>query len=142
MLKHVRAGDVVLCHSMDRMARNLVDLRKLIDDLTGRGVAVEFVKERLTFTGQDSPMANLLLSVLGGVAEFERATIRERRMEGVAIAKAAGRYRGGVQKLKAEQVEALRARVAVGVPIAKAAREFNISRQSVYTYLKPCETAA
>ncbi len=70
-------------HSMDRLARNLDDLRRLVRQLTGKGVQITFVKEALTFTGEDSPMATLLLSVLGGFAEFERALIRERQREGI-----------------------------------------------------------
>jgi DNA invertase Pin-like site-specific DNA recombinase len=75
----VREGDTVICHSMDRLGRNLDDLRKLVLGMTERGVQVHFVKESLTFTGQDSPMANLLLSVMGAFAEFERELIRERQ---------------------------------------------------------------
>ncbi len=71
-LEFCREGDTLVVHSMDRLARNLTDLRLLVKDLTNRGVAVQFVKESLTFTGEDSPMANLLLSMLGAVAEFER----------------------------------------------------------------------
>ena len=68
-----------MVHSMDRLARNLDDLRRIVQDLTRRGVRVEFVKEGLTFTGEDSPMANLMLSVMGAFAEFERALLRERQ---------------------------------------------------------------
>ena len=71
-LDYVREGDVLVVHSMDRLARNLDDLRKIVLDLTKRGVHVQFVKESLIFTGEDSPMSNLLLSMLGAVAEFER----------------------------------------------------------------------
>jgi DNA invertase Pin-like site-specific DNA recombinase len=78
---------------MDRLARNLDDLRRIVLDLTRRGVRVEFIKEHLTFTGEDSPMANLMLSVMGAFAEFERALIRERQREGIAIAKLRGAYR-------------------------------------------------
>jgi hypothetical protein len=66
---------------MDRLARNLEDLRRLVRELTSRGVRVEFVKERLVFSGEDAPIATLLLSVLGAFAEFERALIRERQLE-------------------------------------------------------------
>ena len=72
MLAFVRDGDAVIVHSMDRLARNLDDLRRIVRTLTGKGVRVEFVKENLTFTGEDSPMATLLLSVMGAFAEFER----------------------------------------------------------------------
>ncbi len=79
-------------HSMDRLARNLDDLRRLVQKLTQRGVRIEFVKECLKFTGEDSPMANLMLSVMKAFAEFERALIRERQREGIALAKQRGAY--------------------------------------------------
>lgn len=90
MLQFVREGDTVVVHSMDRLARNLDDLRATVRDLTARGVRVEFVKEQLTFTGDDTAMATLLLSVMGAFAEFERALIRERQREGIALAKQRG----------------------------------------------------
>ena len=86
LMTFVRAGDTVVVHSMDRLARNLDDLRQIVQTLTRRGIRIEFVKEHLAFTGEDSPMANLMLSVMGAFAEFERALIRERQREGIAIA--------------------------------------------------------
>ena len=139
MIAFVRAGDTVLVHSMDRLARNLDDLRRLVRTLTGKGVRVEFVKESLTFTGEDSPMATLLLSVLGAFAEFERALIRERQAEGIALAKARGAYKGRKRSLIPAQVSALQARVAAGESKASLAREFGISRQTLYQYLRPPE---
>ena len=68
-MEFCREGDTLLVHSMDRLARNLTDLRMLVRQLTERGVAVQFQKEALTFTGEDSPMANLLLPMLGAAAE-------------------------------------------------------------------------
>jgi DNA invertase Pin-like site-specific DNA recombinase len=135
MLAYVRDGDTVIVHSMDRLARNLDDLRRLVRELTGRGVAVRFVNEQLTFTAEDAPMATLLLSVLGAFAEFERALIRERQLEGIALAKARGAYKGRKPSLSADQAEALRARAAAGEPKAGLAREFGISRQTLYSYL-------
>ena len=87
LLSFAREGDTVVVHSMDRLARNLDDLRRLVQTLTKRGIRIEFVKECLSFTGEDSPMANLLLSVMGAFAEFERALIGERQREGIALAK-------------------------------------------------------
>ncbi|ELT44821.1 Resolvase domain protein [Arthrobacter nitrophenolicus] len=95
LLRFARDGDTVLVHSMDRLARNLDDLRALVQGLTRRGVRVEFLKENLTFTGEDSPLANLLLSVMGAFAEFERSLIRERQREGIALAKQRGATRAG-----------------------------------------------
>ena len=137
MLAYVRDGDTVIVHSMDRLARNLDDLRRLVRELTGRGVAVQFVKEQLTFTAEDAPTATLLLSVLGAFAEFERALIRERQLEGIALAKARGAYKGRKPSLAPSQAEALRARAAAGEPKAGLAREFGISRQTLYSYLSP-----
>src|ERR1700722_17418443 len=114
MLKHVRKGDVVLCHSMDRMARNLDDLRRIVLGLTSRGVRVEFNKEGLSFTGEDSALSKLLLSVLGALAGFERPLLLERQREGIAIAKAAGRYQGRQPILNDERARELRRRVANG----------------------------
>src|SRR3546814_163856 len=99
MLAFAREGDTVVVHSMDRLARNLDDLRKLVQSLTKRGVRIEFVKESLAFSGEDSPMANLMLSVMGAFAEFERALIRARQREGLAVPRQqhgsrAGRERG------------------------------------------------
>lgn len=135
-LDYVREGDTLVVHSMDRLARNLEDLRSVVRDLTCRGVRVEFVKESLTFTGEDSPMNVLLLSMLGAVAEFERSMILERQREGIAIAKAQGKYKGRKAALNSEQLEELRARRAAGEPVAALAREFGISRQSVYNHTK------
>jgi DNA invertase Pin-like site-specific DNA recombinase len=93
-LDYLRGGDILVVHSMDMLARNLDDLRRIVLGLTSKGVLVEFVKERLTFTGEDSAMSQLLLSVMGAFAEFERSLIRERQREGIALAKKAGVYKG------------------------------------------------
>src|SRR5271166_6632673 len=78
LIGYARDGDTIVVHSMDRLARNVDDLRRLVQQQTKRGVKVQFIKENLTFTGDTSPMANLMLSVLGAVAQFERDLIRER----------------------------------------------------------------
>lgn len=134
-LDYLRAGDTLHIHSLDRLGRNLDDLRRIVGNLTGRGVVVKSHKEGLTFTGEDSPMANLLLSMLGAVAEFERSLILERQREGIAIAKAAGKYAGRKPSLGLEQAAELRRRAGEGVPKAVLARDFKISRETVYRYL-------
>jgi DNA invertase Pin-like site-specific DNA recombinase len=137
-LTYVRQGDCLVVHSMDRLARNLDDLRRIVRDLTGRGVSVEFVKEGQTFTPEGvNPMANLMLSMLGAFAEFERALIRERQREGIAIARKADKYRGRAPALTAERAAELRKRDAEqgGKGRAALAREFSVSRQTLYQYL-------
>jgi DNA invertase Pin-like site-specific DNA recombinase len=136
MLAFVREGDTVVVHSMDRLARNLDDLRRIVQELTRAGICVEFVKEGLVFTGEDSPMANLLLSVMGAFAEFERSLLRERQREGIAMAKQRGVYRGRKKALGPAQAEELRQRAGAGEEKAQLAREFGISRETVYQYIR------
>jgi len=140
LLAFVREGDVLVVHSMDRLARNLGDLRRLVSELTGRGIRIEFLKEGLTFTGEDSPMVKLLLSVMGAFGEFERALIRERQREGIAIARKNGKYKGRKPALTAEKIQDLKERVAAGEKKAVIAREFGISRETLYQYLKASAT--
>ncbi len=135
MIEFVREGDTVFCHSMDRLARNLDDLRLLVKKLTGKGVKVCFVKESLTFTGEDSPMANLLLSVMGAIAEFERQLIKERQREGIAIAKKRGAYAGRKRTLTTAQAAVLLERIAAGESKTKLANELRVSRNTIYMYV-------
>jgi DNA invertase Pin-like site-specific DNA recombinase len=137
LMSFVRSGDTVVVHSMDRLARNLDDLRRIVQTLTSRGVRIEFVKEHLSFTGDDSPMASLMLSVMGAFAEFERALIHERQREGIALAKKRGAYKGGRKKSLSEaEVAKLREQLTTGMSKAQVAREFGISRETLYQYLK------
>lgn len=139
LIGYVRDGDTVVVHSMDRLARNLDDLRKLVYQLTGKQVKVQFLKENLIFSGEDSAMSTLLLSIMGAFAEFERTLIRERQLEGIALAKKRGAYRGRKKSLSEEEVENLKSRVATGERKSSIARDFGISRETLYQYLKPIE---
>jgi DNA invertase Pin-like site-specific DNA recombinase len=145
-LEHLRPGDTLVVHSMDRLARSLADLERTVADLTARGVRVEFVKEGKTFAGGRDPMDTLMLQLLGAFAQFERAMIRERQREGIDKAKAAGVYRGGKPKLTPERVAELRRRDAEAGQRNRAqlARDFGISRETLYAYLraKPEQPAA
>ncbi len=136
LIEYVREGDTVFCHAMDRLARNLDDLRKIVLGLTERGVHVRFEKENLTFTGEDSPMSHLLLSVMGAFAQFERDLIRERQREGIALAKLReGAYVGRKHSLTPAQAKELCRRVALGESKTKLADELSISRQTLYRYV-------
>jgi DNA invertase Pin-like site-specific DNA recombinase len=136
MLRYVRTGDEVRVADMSRLARSLPDLRALVDQIVAKGSSVTFLKENVTFSPDKSDaIATLLLSVLGAIAEFERALIRERQAEGIALAKARGVYKGGQRKIKPEQLEFARERVALGVPKAVVARELGVARQTLYDAL-------
>lgn len=141
MLEWVRENDTVRVASLDRLARSMRDMLALVETLTNKGVTVEFVKENLTFNGRDSAMSKMLLGIFASISEWERATIRERQAEGIALAKARGVYKGRARSLSPEQVESARERVAGGVPKAVVARELGVSRQTLYSALG-CHSSA
>lgn len=137
-LRYVREGDVLACYSIDRLARNLRDLQDLIADLSERGVTVRFIKENMTFGGNNAanPMQTLTLQLLGAFAEFERNLIRERQREGIALVKAKGGKMGRGKAVTPEQEQALKEKLEAGIPKARIAREMGISRQTVYNYAR------
>jgi DNA invertase Pin-like site-specific DNA recombinase len=136
MLAYVRDGDTVIVHSMDRLARNVDDLRQIVKGLTAKQVKVKFIKECLEFTGEDSPMSNLLLSVMGAFAEFERTLIKERQMEGIELAKKRGVYKGRRAALSDDQIILLKEQITLGNNKSELAKEFSISRETLYKYLR------
>lgn len=136
LLAYVREGDTIVVHSMDRLARNVDDLRRIVNEQASRGVTIQFVKENLTFNGEHSPMANLMLTLLGAVAQFERELIKERQREGIALAKKRGAYRGRKKALAAEAASEMIRRAQSGISKAKLAREYGISRETLYQYLR------
>ena len=107
LINYVRDGDVVYVHCMDRLARNLEDLRRIIKAITSKQAQVNFVKEGLEFTSTASPMSQLMLSLMGAFAEFEHGLIRERQLEGIAKAKERGVYERS-RKLTDEQIEKIK----------------------------------
>lgn len=132
-LEFLREDDTLIVHSMDRLARSLKDLLGIVDDLVGRGVAVRFEKNNLTLTADTSdPCSVLMLQMLGAVAQFERAMILERQREGIAIAKAKGVYKGRPPALTDAQVSEVVSRLASGESATDLAREFGVSRATIY----------
>lgn len=136
MLAHVRAGDHLKVHSMDRLSRSLADLEATVKALTDKGVTVSFVSQGMTFTNESSSMNTLMLQMLGAVAQFERSLILERQREGIAIAKANGVYTGRKAALDAAQVAELKTMVGAGVAKTKIAAQLGVSRATVYVYMK------
>jgi len=135
-LRHVRKGDVLHIHSIDRLCRNLTHCLEIIEELAEKGVAVHFVKESLTFSGASDPMGKLMLQMMGAFAEFERSLIHERQAEGIAKAKVAGKYKGRKKALSAGQVAEIKARASKGEGKAALAREYGVSRQTLYAALE------
>ena len=134
-LEYLRANDTLLVVSMDRLARSLVDLHTLVDELSTHGITVTFLQEGQSYSANPSPTGKLLLGMLGAVAEFERSIIRERQAEGIARAKARGVYKGR-KPVPGEKIEQAKKLVSQGVPKARVARDLGISRSSLYKHLE------
>ena len=135
LLEYAREDDVIYCADLSRWGRSLIDIKTTITDLTKRGVTVTFLKENLTFSGNDDPMSNLLLGILSSLSEWERAVIKSRQMEGVKIAQEKGIYKercGRKPTLSEEQMKEVRKRVESGEKRSDVALAFGVSRQTVY----------
>ena len=135
MLDYVREDDVVIVHSMDRLARNLRDLHHVVDHVITQGASMEFITERLTFDGNTNPMGQLLMSLMGAFAEFEFNIFKERQAEGIAIAKRAGKYKGRKRALEGPQLDALVIEYSTRKPLKAIAKKFGISHTTLYKYL-------
>ncbi len=136
-LNHLRAGDTLHVHSIDRLARNLRDLESIVSSLTEKGVSVKFHKEGLTFTGEiNNPMNTLMLQVMGACAQFELSMIKERQREGIAIAKKQGKQIGRKSALNEDHAEQVKALWREGKTRKEIAEILNISRVTLYSFLK------
>jgi DNA invertase Pin-like site-specific DNA recombinase len=142
LLRTAYKNDTIVVHSMDRLARNLIDLKQIVGELVANGAKVQFIKENLTFTSENNPYSELMLNLLGSFAEFERNLIRSRQLEGIAIKKAAGGYKGKGRKreITDDMIVELKARAAAGEKKTKIAASLKISRESVYKYLNYAST--
>ncbi len=133
---YIRDGDTVRVASMDRLARSTRALFDLVDEIAGKGAAVEFLQERITVDQNGfSPLEALVLGVMASFAEFERNLIRERQAEGIALAKAKGKYMQA-PKLSAHDVEQAQAMIDLGLPKTEVAERLGVSRQTLYAALR------
>ncbi|CAK8722969.1 MAG: Site-specific DNA recombinase [Candidatus Electronema aureum] len=130
---YLREGDTLHVHSIDRLARNLVDLQNIIQELNSKNVSIQFHKENLLFTGNDNAMSKLMLNMMGAFAEFERNLIKERQMEGIKVAQEKGVKFGRNKTLTGEQILEIKDRIAKGEKKTALAKEYNVSRQTIYS---------
>jgi len=134
MIEFVREGDCIHVHSIDRLARSLSDLMKLVEVINAKKVAIRFHKENMLFTGDKQDASQkLLFQIMGSVAEFERSMIKERQREGIAIAKAKGVYKG---RTKAVSNDDIRASIAGGKSYRATAESLDVSLSSVQRAMK------
>lgn len=137
-IEYLREGDTLNVHSIDRLARNLMDLKNLVTKINAKGSNVHFHKENLIFKGdcESDPMKQLMLNMMGAFAEFERCIILERRREGVAVAHEKGVKFGRKAKVTSEIILEIKAKKAAGAKVTELMEEYGIGRQTVYDALK------
>lgn len=130
-LDFIREGDTLIVTRLDRLARSVPHLLEVLDTLTAKGAAL-----RILGMGVDTatPTGKLMLTVLGGIAEFEREIMLERQREGIAKAKVAGKYKGRKPTAMAKSKEVLELHGA-GAGATEIAKKLGISRASVYRIL-------
>lgn len=139
MLEFVREGDTVHIHDFSRLARSTADLLSIVDTLNRKGVTLVSNKENIDTS---TPTGKLMLTFIGAIAEFERQNLLDRQREGIALAKAAGKYKGGKRKTVrgfedgyARYKERLTSK-------AQLARDLHISRPTLDKLIREYETAA
>lgn len=132
MLAYIREGDTLKVKSIDRLSRSTIDLLSMVKVLRAKGVCVEFVDT--PYLNVDTSQGALQLTIFIAFAEFERAAIRERQAEGIAIAKRKGVYARHM-KLSDDQIETAREQIRTGVPKTQVARRLGVSRQTLYNAL-------
>lgn len=145
LLNYVRHGDIVVVHSLDRLARSLEDLISIINQLNQKGVSFKSIKDNLAFDGvNNSPMDKFFLHILGAVSELERALIRERQREGIAKAKARGAYKGRKPALNKTQLKELGSIIETKnssideyktLTLPKIAEQFGVSLPTLNRYI-------
>ena len=131
-LDFLREGDTLVVKSVDRLARSTRDLLNILSDLDAKGVKVQFIDSPELST--NTSMGQLVITLLGAIAQFELDLMHERQLEGITLAKAKGKYKRE-NAIKPEQIEEARRRIEAGVPKTKVARDLGVSRSTLYAAL-------
>ena len=133
LLSNLRAGDEVHVHELSRLGRSVKDLLEIVQTVNRAGASLHFHQEHLVFTPDTSnPTSNLMLNMLGAIAQFERDMMLERQREGIAIAKAKGKYKGKKSKFSPEELQAMALEASESRNKTEVAKKYGVSRQYLY----------
>lgn len=125
-IRFARKGDVLMVTRLDRLARSVLDLNTISQELQAKGVDLIATEQNIDTT---TPTGRLMYNMLGAIAEFETDLRKERQLEGIAKAKKEGRYKGRPVTVDGK---AIRAALAAGDKPMAIARRFNVARSTVY----------
>ena len=131
-MDYVRDGDTLVVSRLDRLARSVAHLMEITDELKAKGAGLKILNLGIDTS---TPTGKLMLTVLGGIAEFEREVMLERQREGIEKARREGKYKGRKPTAMAKGAE-VRELDQRGLKRAEIARELGISRASVYRALR------
>lgn len=137
MIAYVRKGDHIYVHELSRLGRSVIDLHQIVKQLLEKDVSITFVKEKMDYQPgkKTDPVQELMFGMLASFAQFERSLIKQRQKEGIAIAKAKGKHLGRPILLNDSQREQLRAKRSEGATPTVLAKEFGVSRATIYNVL-------
>lgn len=140
LIAHIRPGDEVVIHSIDRIGRNLVQIKANIERMNAAGADVRFIKNELTFPASGSTSTGrMILGIFGTIAEFERDLLLDRQMEGIYHAKKEGKFKGKQRTLDAEAIlktARMRDPDGKGYTRKEIAQKHKISVATVYNILR------
>lgn len=136
LLADLQSGDMVVVKSLDRLSRSTKDLLEIAEQINAAGAGL-----RILNLGIDTSTVSgkCVMTILGAIAEMERATIKERTQEGIAIAKEKGKYQGrkkGAIALNGESLKRFKRFYSKGFSMSDLAREFNVSRPTIYKWVE------
>ena len=135
MLDYIREGDCVFCLSLDRIGRNLKEVKEVVETIKNKRASIHFEKENLTFGGQNNHIQQLMFHLLCSFYEFERENILDRLRYGVQKAQKEGKYaKERSKKLNPTMRENMRQDRKIGMPIADILKKYHISRKTYYNY--------
>jgi DNA invertase Pin-like site-specific DNA recombinase len=135
MSRYVREGDTIVIYSIDRLARNVEHLLSTVKAWREQGIAIVFIRESLRIESEPTPMTELLLGMIGHIAQFEKSIIKERQREGIEAAKARGAYKGRKRVLDEDKLKEFEQLKAQTGNISEIARRMGVSRQTIYRYM-------
>lgn len=136
LLKDLQAGDTVVVKSLDRLSRSTKDLLEIVDQVKKVGAGLKILDLAVD---TNTPMGEFFLTIMGAIGQLERKTIKERTKEGISIAKTKGTYKGrqkGAIALKGDSLDRFKKFYAKGFNVSDLAKEFNVSRPTVYKWIE------
>lgn len=141
MLDELQHGDIIVIHELSRLSRSTRDLLDLVEIIKDKGAGLRSINDKWLDMSEDNPMGEFIFTVFSGLAQYERKLIKQRQSEGIAIAKAKGKYKGKQTKLTKGGEEEVRMKAIIdayknGVSIADIRKTYKVGTGTIYRLLE------